>query len=713
MKSIKFLAALAIPAMFAACTSEALVDNTPQKMNEVVGAELVGSGISMNATIDNSVATRITANGKFESTDKLGLGWIVNDLGTTGAQKYEDVLTDNKLYANDLFQWNDEAGAFATTANIYKGWHFAYFPYAYMETVGGLKVSFEKPQTSQDWKDMVNDYFYISSRKFLTKDSLDEKTLQLASPFNMVNVYNTLYVLVKPADTLKAGKFKELAVKSITLNHNDGVNGEGPFTTQAILNVSKLPLYVHGNYKADSTNIANALIGGKVLSFVDLKDTITTDVEKAGYKVADNMTLRMILNAPVAGTTLDAEELSFDINVAGGAFHVGYVAGAAAGSTDEFNNKELIALAKTYETNGAMTGSGAEYTLRLKLEGKHFTPAPVVISNLPEWEDAVATAEALGRTDVVFEIDDTITFENEIPMPENCNVTVKSVATPDTTGLQITGTMSNWPAKLTSNVAAIIAEGATWNVTETLKPGSVLENYGTINVTGAETVLGKYASYALVNKGIVNLAAKTTADAVYNYNRVNIVYGAKITNLNVAGIVAYSITGEAVEAKNIDQMITYAELNTLVVGAGKTLDLNLTWTSAATEGDEYEGGTPGTPYTMADLSAVNIELYSGSVVGDITKKYSVKNVSALSGTCGLTDVIPGAEVKVAADVEFNIQGTGDLDWSATTMVNAGNTNVNQNVKVNTWSNTGWLKMATGKNIEAVTTPSIKGNMMYN
>ena len=76
MKSIKLLAAFAIPAMFAACTNEEIAMESTQQLNQVVGAELIGTDISIN--VSNGVGSRLNAEG-WQSTDKLGLAWIVNE----------------------------------------------------------------------------------------------------------------------------------------------------------------------------------------------------------------------------------------------------------------------------------------------------------------------------------------------------------------------------------------------------------------------------------------------------------------------------------------------------------------------------------------------------------------------------------------------------------------------------------------------------------
>ena len=82
MKSTKFLAILAGTAMFAACTQEELFEanNTPQQMDEVVGANLVGTDLLMNAYINGSSAQSRYAGGvnAWENNDVVGLGWLVS-----------------------------------------------------------------------------------------------------------------------------------------------------------------------------------------------------------------------------------------------------------------------------------------------------------------------------------------------------------------------------------------------------------------------------------------------------------------------------------------------------------------------------------------------------------------------------------------------------------------------------------------------------------
>ena len=139
MKSIKLLAALAIPAMFAACTNEEIVTESPKQFNQVVGAELIGTDISMKLT--NGASSRMGATG-WESTDKLGLGWIVN--GIYKSQQDVNKAPDcNEWFANHMFYV--ENNKFITKGNVYKGWHFAYYPFTYREQIDEMTWNVNPP----------------------------------------------------------------------------------------------------------------------------------------------------------------------------------------------------------------------------------------------------------------------------------------------------------------------------------------------------------------------------------------------------------------------------------------------------------------------------------------------------------------------------------------------------------------------------------------
>ena len=202
MKSIKFLAALAVPAMFAACTNEELVavQQEAQQSKEFVGAELIGKGVKLNlGTVSGS---RLAADGTWTPSDKLGLGWVVS--GAYNSDQSEAIApTSDNLYGNHLFYYNEEEGDFNTMANIYTGWHFAYYPFNHMEKLGGEKIITINPAQEEEWVlDINNSCFYVSPRQFLSPANLNEETYQLENVrFEVERAFSAIGINIQPDQT--------------------------------------------------------------------------------------------------------------------------------------------------------------------------------------------------------------------------------------------------------------------------------------------------------------------------------------------------------------------------------------------------------------------------------------------------------------------------------------------------------------------------------
>ena len=122
MKSIKLLlAAVVLSAAFTACTKEEFTPVQELQNDEFVGAELVGTNLSV--VIENDADTKVTASGAWEQSDKLGLGWVVYNSYDV-AQSSARQPTLDKVYANHMFELGQN-GEFTTKGNVYLGWHFA------------------------------------------------------------------------------------------------------------------------------------------------------------------------------------------------------------------------------------------------------------------------------------------------------------------------------------------------------------------------------------------------------------------------------------------------------------------------------------------------------------------------------------------------------------------------------------------------------------
>lgn len=151
MRIFKFtFAALALMSVFTACTKDEL--QTQQEIVEASGAKLLGTDLSAEFIFDSQ--TKVDANGNWTTGDKLGLAWYNTNL--------------SGIYANHLFKLGDD-GLFTTYGNVYEDWHFAYYPYAYENEIGGDKtVVTNHEQTETIDKDIYTTRLHLSTLQNLT-----------------------------------------------------------------------------------------------------------------------------------------------------------------------------------------------------------------------------------------------------------------------------------------------------------------------------------------------------------------------------------------------------------------------------------------------------------------------------------------------------------------------------------------------------------------
>lgn len=646
MKSIKLLAVLAIPAMFAACTNEEiLTDSTPQ-LSQVVGAEVIGTDITIN--VSNGVGSRL--NGEtWQSTDKLGLAWIVNDEYST-PQSIDNAPDGNKWYANHMFAVED--GKFVTKGNAYKGWHFAYFPFMYTESVKEQTFNINPPQTSKEWKGgRQNDALHISPLKFLTRENLDENyQLKDDVVFGIQRAVNGIQVTTTADNEFaEGGLLADLGVKSITLAVQEKLN---VFGDKVRMNVSKLPLDTAATaitkdslytqlYKKDGALVAQR------------SNIITTDVSKAGFVVGGTNKL-ITLTVPEYGI-LDSTKISIQVAVEGGVFNIAYVDKAKAGSNAAKNNEAIIALQKAYAAGGTMTKVAGLLSLNVVLYADIFETDFGHISNLEEWESAVAMATKLGRTEQEFGVDSIIDFDGEIAMPEGCAVTVKS--TGQKVALNIKKSIESWPAGLTSDVP-VINHKTISNATGI--NGSLITNYGHMKAI-ADTI-----ECEVVNEGTITLKALAKLSDVDNSKgRINVAYGSYVTLCEDAtdnGVIAYTVAANE-KAYKINYLIetgdnNKANVNTLVVKSGRTLNLNLTDAAGVGMNDPYKPTTGAAAVELSSLVSINIELNEGTLEAKANSGKKVNNVEIVGGESNTI-----SNVEVQGDVTV-ATGTNVINKSA-------------------------------------------------
>lgn len=241
----KYLIALALPALLAACTQEE------------IGQEAVGNdrlnlvenpieNFSLEVNVGDEAETRLTTDSKWEVGDKMGLVWF-NPYYISGDVRKQ--LNVPEFFANNQFTINNNDGAAQWTSDavIMEGTHFAYFPFQtvwgdeYLQVKGGqemLKVYNATEQKDDvnnrlDW--MMNHQTMLSPQYEFTAENgaagiSDSRRIELYLFSNRLNI--------KPV--FKNGP-SDLVVYSYTLQTKDRSDLAKPFVTEAQIKANALP----------------------------------------------------------------------------------------------------------------------------------------------------------------------------------------------------------------------------------------------------------------------------------------------------------------------------------------------------------------------------------------------------------------------------------------------------------------------------------------
>lgn len=663
MKSIKYFAALAFPAMLAACANEEIQVERPQAMKEVVGAEFIGTDISMIASKGNAGSRFAGGDSDFDEEDKLGLGWIVVNNGPSQSQTSAGKFYNNKLYANHLFEYvKGESNTFTTKSNIYKGYHFAYYPYTYMEEVDAKTIEIS-PKQKVGYLEGATSFeahyqrfaqrFQMSALQFLTKESLDPDTYQLVQKFDMRTPLSHLVVKTTAEGSFATNEnLKTYDIKSVSFDL-----GKEVFAQSAELDVTKLH-----KLSADMTDAENeeALLASfaKVLkpgyyTTVDGNKTwnvgrlasAKTEVEVASYKVSANqprlITYVLPMDEPTAFTEEEAKLAKIEVEAGGGKFVIDYTPNAEEESAADTNNKALEALVAAYSTDGLFVAkTNQNVVLDIVLTEADFVADFTGVTN-DNWAEKVQLANDLNRgvetftlakgANVIFE-GKNLDAEGNMLAPK-AGVIVNTVEDNPSNGTLTIEGNTVWNENIdinTNRVTLEVSKDATLEVNSVLAP-SRINNYGTISAL-AQAEVGKIWN----NEGYL-----------FNYGRVDVTYGAFVNvNSTAKGIIAYTLNASDVENPSIVKELIatstnkygHANVNTLVINKPIDIDLykNVDGTTGSTEEGRYndkvtDGSDATGAYWIENLAAVSLEINEGIVKASYAP-VKVANVTMTGGT---------------------------------------------------------------------------------
>ena len=679
MKSTKLLAVLAGAAIFTACSQEELVENNraPQQMEEIVGAKLVGTDVSLNVSMGEAKSRWAGGESGWEKEDLVGLGWITN------GKPYEDQMVDGtpvkptqaRLYANHKYNYDEEAKTWTTQGNLYEGWYFAYYQWGYMPKVAEKTFTVNPTQKTNDQVKHYSERLFISSRKFIEAGKVNTESNTLNEEFKLLPAVKAFRVKTNPAEGSSFAKNEIMKAKKIEyITFNTGDVTKKIFAEELKFAPQNLPVWDEtAETDANVTAFYDNLYTGKkpVLSVdaANWTSTLTTKFEGEGKQAAfgDN---RLVAYAVPATAELDIEKVSIEIGVEGG--------GRFLINKDDKNEKNLKALrqfvdaycGEDKEGCGSMTkinatdGTNWAMTLDIELHDDIFFTDFTQINSYDAWEKAVEMVEILGREQERFEIIGQIDFAAGILMPKNgCKLTVdrgyskqlaeegkdkeSSSATLANYFFNITGNMTGWPENLTSNTIKVqIAEGVTVDDAHLISARQIV-NYGTMNVPAEKTLTVNLVGAAKIkNEGEINLGYMSKVSNIDNATgRINVIYGSyvELYSGTEAGEIAYIVDeDDAAEPQRIKDVIAvgssdekrqYANVNILVFNKDKVAEFDFTKsTSGKPSGNPYYDDSTKPSEDVLVLNDVNLEINGVEVTSSSTKEtVTVKDVTINGG----------------------------------------------------------------------------------
>lgn len=688
MKSTKFLAALAGVAMFAACAEEEIVkiENASQPMNEVVGARLVGTDVSI-ITDDMSATRYAGGENKWEAGDRIGLGWMLNNDNPTEEQLEGTKLANSKIWANHMFDTNDAGKTWISKGNLYEGWYFAYYPWAYQAKPGVAKSYELNPaMIGQGAAKHKSQTLYLSQRQFIDADSdLDQETGTLESSFKMNQAVKFIQVTAKAkAGSIFANKEAELSQLQITDVEINVGKDNNIFAKKVDVRGAALPVKVE--YAADATaeekaatDMLNLKNFREALKDVwvekETSSVLSRNVEAANLLVStnpkeDGKNVNVYFNVIAKEAVLEAEKITVTFKATDNAkFVINYA------TASETNKAAIDALVAAYAKDGALStfndldkeGNPEKDLRHLALEFElcpnDFVTDFTDIPDFPAWEKAVNLVNALGRTSEQFHITGAIDFEDAILMPTSCALTVVAgndgdkKANEQTMYLQLSGTHNAeaWPAKLNSEAVRVkVAKEAVVNHAQIIEATNIVNN-GTLNVDKGET-LGR-DGYTLYNLGTINLLGMySKVTTVDNTNgEINLVYGGYVTLSTKSnpgknsGKIAYIVTKDDVEKPTRIQNVinttnntsgNYALVNILKFESENVKEFDFTLPDGKTDDveDPYNP-IPGDKWDPAAIKSLeNVSLVIDNVVVKSTIKVTVLNVTMTGADAKLQNI---------------------------------------------------------------------------
>lgn len=604
-------AALALPAIFAACSNEEFMTETN---NPAVNSEVI-EGIKFTVTKGDGVDTRLNENG-WEDGDIVGLA-------------YRGEGNDEKVYANHALKYDKAGNFFASSSLIYVGEHFAYFPFDEEHlSIDPLTVELAKVQEVGKENDLIwKDGFSISAKDQLTKEN--GSGYGKNAEFELARVTNTLRLNVTAGNV---GNITPADIKLKSVKVGIGSNKK-PFVQSVEVAPSKLPDAVHNAFNALGASATDAeKAAAKAADKAATKEAMALSeiygTDKALKYTSDIATLETTIKGDVSiNTAYGVNMLTFptvDNTVAAADITVTIVTNYG---TVSITSKEAAPAGETAAAKAIRLANNAAITKLVALlsDGGHTVGGKTYkLSEVNAAPLALSFTADMGLSELT-----EITIANDADVAEALKIAtnVKGVNT-----FNITGDASIDLTNVPTNVATInVSENKTLTVSGEVKHDIEFTGDGSVKVAaGAElTIDGTIPSPRtlttanLVNWGTITIGAYGTLElsgtdninhsSIINNGKLNLAAAAALTNDKASKTAGHPACAGVLDNVNA---IT-GEAGTYIVNKG-TLHQRGTITTVT-----FKNGISGSDVAVTGSIAIS---YNGAALPDYCGDIKQANV---------------------------------------------------------------------------------------
>lgn len=696
MKTKTLLAALALPALFAACSQDEFV--TTQE------SEFQGTPIGyLEFTATRDVAdTRLNLNG-WQENDKIALGWISAD----NLQATANLFSNHPLF----FKGNS---SFKSETMVFEGLYIASFPYQETKKISPLAFDLKK-QTSTTLEEAYGKRVYVSD-KFVNLKG-EAAGMGNATALKMVPLTNLMKLNIKLAKDAKVPEdFKVLGVKlagatlvdSLYLK-SDETENIGTHGDNAVADS-----YWGSGYRSGVTEgeIAVQVGAANVGTAIDVTNGLDVYVQLGAISTSDASVLTIITNYGDANIATGAESVTWNSK--------------GLGQTEIAKVADFASALKAVANKAATNVYGNNISVNVTLDEKSIT-VPTVVTCQEDLNKIVTLMDKLGKfadknkntatitfskstlkaADKVVEADGDVIITDISGLNKlGGKVTfAKAADTAEPTNVYIAGELG-----LAVAPAAIdfkVLNGSTLTVTKnlnlnnegiTVKAGGKLVNKATITTTGTIEISAGIAASG-------DVAAIPAA--IYESDgsaAINVTGGGTFTNDGVAHWIAGSLAN--VGGKIYANVTTGEELNNadaafgtstetgavkeVKIAANMTVAGQLQSTTFANitkmtiNGNVAFGVNQANAFNFRGLTAINVETGSFSLTGGDTAEGEDKFYAFVAAAgCTLT-LAKDTKLDIPAGAKLDLSATGSVVYNSAKVNNAGYIVAQSSTGTGTW-----------------------------